>query len=55
MEKISEAVVGKVKLDAQKIIREAEEKAREEIEKAKRKKDRAFGRFIKAAKKRTNR
>ena len=35
MEKISEAVVGKVKLDAQNIIREAEEKAQEEIEKAK--------------------
>jgi vacuolar-type H+-ATPase subunit H len=36
MEKISEAVVSKVKLDAQNIIREAEEKAQEEIEKAKR-------------------
>ena len=36
MEKISEAVVGKVKLDAQDITREAEEKAQEEIEKAKR-------------------
>lgn len=39
MEKISEAVVGKVKLDAQNIIREAEEKAQEEIEKAKRQKE----------------
>jgi vacuolar-type H+-ATPase subunit E/Vma4 len=36
MEKISEAVVAKVKLEAQNIIREAEEKAQEEIEKAKR-------------------
>jgi len=35
MEKISEAVVGKVKLDAQKTIKEADEKAQEEIEKAK--------------------
>jgi len=35
MEKISEAVVSKVKLDAQSIIKEAEEKAKEEIEKAK--------------------
>ncbi len=35
MEKISEAVVGKVKLDAQKTVKEAEEKALEEIEKAK--------------------
>ena len=34
MEKISEAVVGKVKLDAQKTVKEAEEKALEEIEKA---------------------
>jgi vacuolar-type H+-ATPase subunit E/Vma4 len=42
MEKISEAVVGKVKLDAQKIIREAEEKAREEIEKAKRQREVRF-------------
>jgi vacuolar-type H+-ATPase subunit E/Vma4 len=39
MEKISEAVVGKVKLDAQKIIKEAEDKAQEEIEKAKRQRD----------------
>ncbi len=39
MEKISEAVVGKVKLDAQKIIREAEEKSQEEIEKAKRQRE----------------
>ena len=36
MEKISEAVVGKVKLDAQKTVKEAEEKAQEETEKAKR-------------------
>jgi vacuolar-type H+-ATPase subunit E/Vma4 len=35
MEKITEAVIAKVKLDAQNLIREAEEKAREEIEKAK--------------------
>ena len=35
MEKISEAVVGKVKLDAQKTVKEAEEKAIEEIQKAK--------------------
>jgi len=34
MEKISEAVVGKVKLDAQKTVKEAEEKALEETEKA---------------------
>ncbi len=42
MEKISEAVVGKVKLDAQNIIREAEEKAREEIEKAKKQRETRF-------------
>jgi len=42
MEKISEAVVGKVKLDAQKIIKEAEEKAQEEIEKAKRQREVRF-------------
>jgi V/A-type H+-transporting ATPase subunit E len=42
MEKISEAVVGKVKLDAQKTIKEAEEKAQEEIEKAKRQRDTMF-------------
>jgi len=35
MEKISEAVVSKVKLDAQNLIKEAEEKALEELEKAK--------------------
>jgi V/A-type H+-transporting ATPase subunit E len=34
MEKISEAVVSKVSLDAQAMIKEAEEKAREEIERA---------------------
>jgi V/A-type H+-transporting ATPase subunit E len=42
MEKISEAVVGKVKLDAQNIIRAAEEKAQEEIEKAKRQREVRF-------------
>jgi len=42
MEKISEAVVGKVKLDAQKIIRETEEKAQGEIEKAKRQREVRF-------------
>jgi V/A-type H+-transporting ATPase subunit E len=35
MEKISEAVVSKVSLDAQIIVKEAEEKAREETERAK--------------------
>ena len=39
MEKISEAVVSKVKLDAQNIIREAEDKAQEEIEKARRQRE----------------
>lgn len=34
MEKISEAVVSKVKLDAQNLIKEAEKKAQEELEKA---------------------
>jgi V/A-type H+-transporting ATPase subunit E len=42
MEKISEAVVSKVKLDAKSITEEAEEKAQEEIEKAKKQRD---GRF----------
>ena len=42
MEKISEAVVSKVRLDAQNIIREAEEKAQEEIEKAKRQREVRF-------------
>ena len=42
MEKISEAVVSKVKLDAQNIIREAKEKAQEEIEKAKRQQELRF-------------
>ena len=42
MEKISEAVVSKVKLDAQNIIREAEEKAQEELEKAKRQREVRF-------------
>jgi len=35
MEKISEAILDKVKLDAEKIIKEAEEKAQAGIEKAK--------------------
>ncbi len=35
MERIGEAVVSKVSLDAQAIVKEAEEKAREEIERAK--------------------
>lgn len=34
MEKISEAVVSKVKLDAENIIKEAEEKAKQEVDKA---------------------
>jgi V/A-type H+-transporting ATPase subunit E len=42
MEKISEAVVSKVKVDAQNIIREAEEKAQEEIEKAKKQRQLRF-------------
>jgi vacuolar-type H+-ATPase subunit E/Vma4 len=42
MEKISKAVVGKVKLDAQQIIREAEEKAQEEIEKTKKQREARF-------------
>ena len=42
MEKISEAVVSKVKLDAQNIIREADEKAQEEIGKAKRQREVRF-------------
>jgi vacuolar-type H+-ATPase subunit E/Vma4 len=42
MEKISEAVVSKVKLDAQNLITEAEEKAQEELEKAKRKREAQF-------------
>jgi len=42
MEKISEAVVSKVKLDAQNITKEAEEKAQEEIEKAKQQRDARF-------------
>ena len=42
MEKIGEAIVAKVKLDAQNIIREAEEKAKEEIEKAKRQRELRF-------------
>lgn len=42
MEKISEAVVSKVKLDGQNIIKEAEEKAQEEIEKAKQQREARF-------------
>jgi vacuolar-type H+-ATPase subunit E/Vma4 len=42
MEKISEAVVGKVKLEAQKTVKEAEEKALEEIEKAKKEREVRF-------------
>ena len=42
MERISEAVVSKVKLDAQSVIREAEERAREEIEKAKKQREVRF-------------
>jgi len=42
MEKISEAVVGKVKLDAQKTVKEAEEKAIEEIQKAKKQREVRF-------------
>lgn len=36
MEKISEAILGKVKVDAQQIIKDAEEKALQEIEKSER-------------------
>lgn len=39
MERIGEAVVSKVKLDAQSIVSEAEEKAQEELEKAKRQRE----------------
>ena len=39
MEKISEAVVGKVRVEAQSIIKEAEEKAQVEIEKAKKQRE----------------
>ena len=42
MERISEAVVSKVNLDAQAITNEAEEKAREEIERAKKQRDAKF-------------
>ncbi|MGQ9545838.1 MAG: V-type ATP synthase subunit E [Dehalococcoidia bacterium] len=42
MEKINQAVLGKVKAEAQNIIREAEEKAQEEIEKAKRQRQARF-------------
>jgi vacuolar-type H+-ATPase subunit E/Vma4 len=42
MEKISEAVVSKVKLDAQNLLKEAEKKAQEEIKKAKKLRDVRF-------------
>jgi V/A-type H+-transporting ATPase subunit E len=42
MEKISQAVLSKVRTEAQDIINEAEEKAREEIEKAKRQREVRF-------------
>ena len=42
MEKISEAIVSKVKLDAQNLIKEAEKKAQEEIEKAKKQREAKF-------------
>lgn len=42
MEKISEAILSKVKAEAQNIIEEAEEKAQEEIEKAKRQREVRF-------------
>ncbi len=42
MEKISEAVVSKVKLDAQNLLKEAEKKAQEEIKKAKKQRDVRF-------------
>ena len=43
MERISEAVVSKVSLDAQAIVTEAEEKAREEIERARKQREVRFG------------
>ena len=43
MERISEAVVSKVSLDAQSTIEEAEEKAREEIERARGQRELKFG------------
>jgi len=42
MEKLSEAVLRKVRAEARSIIQEAEEKAREEIEKAKRQREARF-------------
>ena len=39
MEKVSEAVISKVKAEAQNIIQEAEGNAREEIEKAKKQRE----------------
>jgi V/A-type H+-transporting ATPase subunit E len=42
MEKISEAVVSKVKQDAQNLIEEAENKAQEELEKAKKQREAQF-------------
>ena len=43
MEKVSEAILDKVKAEAQDIIKEAEEKARERIEKAKEQQEAKFG------------
>jgi len=42
MEKLSEAVVSKVKLDAQNLIKEAEKKAQEELKKAKKQREAQF-------------
>ncbi|PIP49087.1 MAG: hypothetical protein COX14_01150 [Chloroflexi bacterium CG23_combo_of_CG06-09_8_20_14_all_45_10] len=39
MEKVSEAVIGKVRIEAEHIVKEAEEKAQEEIEKAKKQRE----------------
>lgn len=42
MEKVSEAVINKVRIEAQNIIKEAEEKAREEKEKARKQREEEF-------------
>jgi V/A-type H+-transporting ATPase subunit E len=42
MEKLSEAILNKVRVEAQNIIKEAEEKAREEIQKAEKQRERRF-------------
>jgi vacuolar-type H+-ATPase subunit E/Vma4 len=42
MEKVSKAVVSKVRMEAQTIIEEAEEKAHEEIERAQKQRERSF-------------